>query len=516
MRKQRSWGWIFAAFTALALSGCGGGDQSFNDDGGGDGGGGNTGGTPATLSVATAQAAIVADGQSTALITATLLDTTGAPVAGRAVSFETSAGTLQAATATTSNTGQASVRLQAPQVIGRAVVTAREATSGLSAVTEVGFISAAPASVAIQAAPSTIRPGAATSITVSVSDANGNPVGGELVRLDTVRNDSGGQFLSTQVTTDSNGRGTTSYTAGRGAGIDTLRVQTAGGRAATAGVTVSAAAALVGEIALELGSSELVGDGRSTTTVRATVTDTTGEPLAGLSVSFTATAGSLSAASAVTNADGITQVTLTAPTRVGNATVSASTGGFQDSRPLTFVAGPVSQILLAVAPGSVVPGGTASARAIALDANGNRVPGEVVTFSSTVGAAISPVSVSTDDNGEALSQYRAVSTPGTDTVRAQAANGIAGVSRVTVDSDNARVTGIQVVAGASNVEVGGEPVALRATVSTDAGPVNGISVLFSSTAGSLSATQALTDADGIAEVLLAPGDLAATAEVTVS
>ncbi|MCX5867709.1 MAG: hypothetical protein NT009_09600 [Proteobacteria bacterium] len=81
----------------------------------------------------------------------------------------------------------------------------------------------------------------------------------------------------------------------------------------------------------------LPADGSSIYTIDALLTSG-GAPLSGKSVSFTATAGTLSAGTAVTNGSGVARVTLTAPVSSTNtqSAVTATYLGAQDSKTLYF------------------------------------------------------------------------------------------------------------------------------------------------------------------------------------
>ncbi|MGV2481423.1 UNVERIFIED_CONTAM: Ig-like domain-containing protein, partial [Salmonella enterica subsp. enterica serovar Weltevreden] len=76
----------------------------------------------------------------------------------------------------------------------------------------------------------------------------------------------------------------------------------------------------------------------------------------GLVVSFSTTGGTLSAGSGATNAQGIVEVSLTSPTQVGSATVTANVAGFAASQTIQFIAGPVNSIQFTPAPATIAPG----------------------------------------------------------------------------------------------------------------------------------------------------------------
>lgn len=501
--------------SVLFLAACGGG-ASLGDGGdgsslGGSTTGGSTGGTtgsgvPAELTIVAAQESIVADGQSTSLLTATLTDTTGVAIDSTDLKFETNAGSLTAATTSTGSNGQAITRLKAGISLGRATVTVREPVSGLSASVNVIFTAGSAAHVAMTLAPAQVRPAGISSVNVVVTDANGLPVSGELVQLGTTSNLSGGQFTATVMTTDVNGRAATTYQAGPSTGTDKLQASlAAAGVNASANLVVSASATTVTGIAVTLGSTTAVANGTSKTTISAKVTDVDGAPVPGSTVNFSTTAGTV-VASATTGTDGIAQVALTSPTLVGTADVTASTAGLSDTQSITFVPGAVDTIALSAAPTTVQPGGTSAVRATAFDASGNRVPGVTISFnlptvSVNNGGRFTQATVPTDANGEAATQYIAPTTGTSDTINAKSTSGKVALSLpITISNSTAVVTGLSLEAATTSVEAGGI-VIVRATVDTD-GSVSGIPVNFTAGAGTLSPTAATTDATGVASVRL--------------
>ena len=94
----------------------------------------------------------------------------------------------------------------------------------------------------------------------------------------------------------------------------------------TQSVAIEFTAPIVGSVTVTAGDSSIPADGSSSTTITATVRDTDGDYMAdGTTVSFTSTAGTLSAATAVTT-NGVATVTLTSSTTAQTATISATVG----------------------------------------------------------------------------------------------------------------------------------------------------------------------------------------------
>jgi hypothetical protein len=176
--------------------------------------------------------------------------------------------------------------------------------------------------------------------------------------------------------------------------------------------------------------------------------------------------------------------------------------------------------------------GQAQVRAIVIESAGTPVHnGTEVTFSTTLGN-FNPPSASTV-NGVATSTFFAGSISGTTKINAYSGGASTG-------SGNSSSGGVEVKIGAAaagsvavsatppSVSQSGGTVTISALVLDPSNnPVPGVSVLFSSTAGSLSSTTALSDATGVAKVTLttqttstvratASGTASATVDVIVS
>ena len=406
-------------------------------------------------------------------------------------------------------------RLTSSTIVGRATVTVRHPDTALSATVSVDFIAANANNLTLSLSPSSIRPGKATTVSVQALDANGNPIANEAVRFDNVQNQSGGTFADIQVNTDVNGRALTTYMAGPASGVDALRAQTAGGLSATADLAINASAVLAGNLTLTTGSDGVVADGSSTVALRATVTDIEGAPVSGLLVSFSASAGTLSASSTTTNLDGVAQVTLRAGTISGSVTATASTAGYSASAELSFIPGDATAIALEVAPSTLAPGADASVLAVVTDENDNRVPDQTISFSASGSGRLSSATVVTNNNGEATTTFTSSST-GPQTISAQLANGVSASTSIVVSTGAATISSVSVSSGASTIAAGGSTTVVRASVVTDAGAISGILVNFATNLGTLSAGSATTDASGIAQVTLQSSSSVGTATVTAS
>ncbi len=159
-----------------------------------------------------------------------------------------------------------------------------------------------------------------------------------------------------------------------------------------------------------------LADNTQTNAVKAIVRDNNGNPIANQTVTFQITSGTATfsgPATGITDANGEVTVLLTSGT-VGNVTVTATISGspnvnINDAETVQFVNNqpavnnPLTQLLV-VTTGSIADGTAAnSVRAHVVDALGNPVAGQTVTFIINSGTATpSPLTVFTDANGDAI------------------------------------------------------------------------------------------------------------------
>ncbi|HEX3866808.1 MAG TPA: Ig-like domain-containing protein [Gemmatimonadaceae bacterium] len=211
---------------------------------------------------------------------------------------------------------------------------------------------------------------------------------------------SGGKVGAASVTTDGSGSASTSLTLGGTAGPQAFAAVAEG---FNVGITATATAAAPANIVV------VSGGGQKDTVKRvlqlplvAKVTDQFGNATPGIAVSWSRIgAGTPSATSTTTGADGTTSITYTFGTTTGTESISASVAGVSASASFseTVVAG--------VAAGLVIVSGDAQTGRIltalaplvvkATDAGGNPVSGATVTWTATNGTITSPTT--TDATG---------------------------------------------------------------------------------------------------------------------
>ena len=169
-----------------------------------------------------------------------------------------------------------------------------------------------------------------------------------------------------------------------------------------------------------------------------TVTDVSGNPVAGSLVTFTVTSGNGNVANASATTDGQGQASSGAWTLgpvAGPNTLSAVVSGIQGS-PAVFTAtgstviGPPAQLLIVSGDGQTGVAGSALAESLVVrlvDAGGNGVPGVPVAWTVlTGGGSLGPAAAVTDGNGRLAARWTLGGTAGSNTARAQAAGFQAG------------------------------------------------------------------------------------------
>jgi PKD repeat protein len=185
-----------------------------------------------------------------------------------------------------------------------------------------------PAAVSMAATPTAIpADGAAIAlINVTVQDADGNPISGEVVRFSTTLG-----TIQNEVATNGQGLATTTLKAATTIGIATVTA-TAGAVTQQTQVRFTA-----GPPATIVQSNRLVvvADGISTLPIAVTVLDAKGHRIAGQRVTFTTTSGAITAA-AMTNDQGVANAEFTAPATPGIATITATAGSTSQTFTITL------------------------------------------------------------------------------------------------------------------------------------------------------------------------------------
>ncbi|HBE4522352.1 TPA: inverse autotransporter adhesin YeeJ [Escherichia coli] len=465
---------------------------------------------------------VVADGNDSATMTATVRDAKGNLLNDVMVTFNVnSAEAKLSQTEVNSHDGIATATLTSLKN-GDYRVTA-SVSSGSQANQQVNFIgdqSTAALTLSVPSGDITVTNTAPQHMTATLQDKNGNPLKDKEITF-SVPNDVASRFSisnSGKGMTDSNGVAIASLT-GTLAGTHMITARLANSNVSDTQPMTFVADKDRAVVVLQTSKAEIIGNGVDETTLTATVKDPSNHPVAGITVNFTMpqdVAANFTLENngiAITQANGEAHVTLKGK-KAGTHTVTATLGNnnTSDSQPVTFVADKASaQVVLQISKDEITGNGVdnATLTATVKDQFDNEVNNLPVTFSSASSGLTLPPGVSnTNESGIAQATLAGVAF-GEQTVTASLANNGA--------SDNKTVHFIGDTAAAKIIEltpvpdsiIAGTPQnssgsVITATVVDNNGfPVKGVTVNFTSRTNSAEMTnggQAVTNEQGKATV----------------
>lgn len=465
---------------------------------------------------------VVADGNDSATMTATVRDAKGNLLNDVKVTFNVnSAEAKLSQTEVNSHDGIATATLTSLKN-GDYRVTA-SVSSGSQANQQVNFIgdqSTAALTLSVPSGDITVTNTAPLHMTATLQDKNGNPLKDKEITF-SVPNDVASRFSisnSGKGMTDSNGTAIASLT-GTLAGTHMITARLANSNVSDTQPMTFVADKDRAVVVLQTSKAEIIGNGVDETTLTATVKDPSNHPVAGITVNFTMpqdVAANFTLENngiAITQANGEAHVTLKGK-KAGTHTVTATLGNnnTSDSQPVTFVADKTSaQVVLQMSKDEITGNGVdnATLTATVKDQFDNKVNNLPVTFSSaSSGLTLTPGVSNTNESGIAQATLAGVAF-GEQTVTASLANNGA--------SDNKTVHFIGDTAAAKIIEltpvpdsiIAGTPQnssgsVITATVVDNNGfPVKGVTVNFTSRTNSAEMTnggQAVTNEQGKATV----------------
>ncbi len=344
---------------------------------------------------------------STVSFIVTVKDGANAALPGQTVVFTASSGTLTGANPApvTNAAGTVSTVTLSPGAdASNRSITVTATTGGISKNIVIPVVGS---TVSISGTGAVLVGSAPQNFTVKAVDSSGKPVVGAVLTIASAL----GNGLSTQtVTTDISGAGTVAFTATPGGiGADTLTVSGLG--------TSGTATVVVSNVNFSFVTTTLTAATWHVATpnevrVRYLIG---AAPQSGVTVNFSTTRGTLSAASAVTGVNGEAAVNVSSAT-AGPVTVSAQLASSSARTSVTgaFIAVTPATIVLQANPSALLPNAAGSTTnqsaltAVVRDAAFNPVPGVVVNFNAVAdasGGSISPGSVTTDAGGMASAQF---------------------------------------------------------------------------------------------------------------
>lgn len=465
---------------------------------------------------------VVADGNDSATMTATVRDAKGNLLNDVKVTFNVnSAEAKLSQTEVNSHDGIATATLTSLKN-GDYTVTA-SVSSGSQANQQVNFIgdqSTAALTLSVPSGDITVTNTAPQYMTATLQDKNGNPLKDKEITF-SVPNDVASRFSISnggKGMTDSNGVAIATLT-GTLAGTHMITARLANSNVSDAQPMTFVADKDRAVVVLQTSKAEIIGNGVDETTLTATVKDPSNHPVAGITVTFTMpqdVAANFTLENngiAITQANGEAHVTLKGK-KAGTHTVTATLGNnnTSDSQPVTFVADKTSaQVVLQMSKDEITGNGVdnATLTATVKDQFDNEVNNLPVTFSSaSSGLTLTPGVSNTNESGIAQATLAGVAF-GEQTVTASLANNGA--------SDNKTVHFIGDTAAAKIIELTPVPDSIitgtpqnssgsviTATVVDNNGfPVKGVTVNFTSRTNSAEMTnggQAVTNEQGKATV----------------
>lgn len=465
---------------------------------------------------------VVADGNDSATMTATVRDAKGNLLNDVKVTFNVnSAAAKLSQTEVNSHDGIATATLTSLKN-GDYRVTA-SVSSGSQANQQVIFIgdqSTAALTLSVPSGDITVTNTAPLHMTATLQDKNGNPLKDKEITF-SVPNDVASRFSisnSGKGMTDSNGTAIASLT-GTLAGTHMITARLANSNVSDTQPMTFVADKDRAVVVLQTSKAEIIGNGVDETTLTATVKDPSNHPVAGITVNFTMpqdVAANFTLENngiAITQANGEAHVTLKGK-KAGTHTVTATLGNnnTSDSQPVTFVADKTSaQVVLQMSKDEITGNGVdnATLTATVKDQFDNEVNNLPVTFSSaSSGLTLTPGVSNTNESGIAQATLAGVAF-GEQTVTASLANnGASDNKTVHFIGDTAAAKIIELTPVPDSIIVGtpqnSSGSVITATVVDNNGfPVKGVTVNFTSRTNSAEMTnggQAVTNEQGKATV----------------
>jgi len=365
----------------------------------------------------------------------------GLPISGVSVKFEvvtSGAGTLTGGattyTATTNGSGKASVDFTASSQIGAATILATSASGSavfnLSVTTGSNENTSGSSLLIVNGNGQNVIQSQAASKNLEVMALNsaGVPISGIVVTYEVITAGSGtltGGLTTATATTAANGRASIGFTASSTLGTASVVARSSAGNAVFAINVVSSSNNTNSNSMLLVtsGNNQSVLPGQAAgKSLEVLALNSIGTPITGLTVNFevvTSGAGTLSSATATTNANGRATVNFTASSQLGAATVVAtSTAGsavfYLQVSPSSNTGSTGSILLVTNGNNQTVVKNSAAEKdleVLALDNLGAPIPNITITFqvatsgSGTLTGGTATATATTDANGKAIMGY---------------------------------------------------------------------------------------------------------------
>ena len=377
----------------LFIAACGDGSQGFVATGGT---GGGTGGTIAVsaVNVLTSSPSLPSDAGQQLDVTVVVRDTNNVAVAGVTVILSSDSGILTIADPISDSNGIVRATINAGgDPTNRTITVSADANGTIGSAT----FSVLGTTLSLSGATA-LAQGDSAPYTIVLSDAAGNGIAGQTVDISSANSNT---LAASTLTTDISGQAQVVMTASA-AGADTLTA-TALGLSATQDVNVSDDSF---SLTAPLNGDELLLN--ILTPVQLTWS-IGGVPQANQPISFSATRGTLSAFSAMTNAAGVATVNISSNNAGASVITATNAAGTSTGVQIEFIADVPDTIAVQASPFTIGPGEQSSVTAIVRDAANNLVKNVVVVFvlADVTGGQLSVAQAVTDSQGRAQTFYTA-------------------------------------------------------------------------------------------------------------
>lgn len=353
-----------------------------------------TGPTVGSITVQTSSPQIASNGTATAEITAYVRGTNNQFLEGVDVAFGATSGGVSVSQGTTDAGGIARATLNPAGDPSNRSITVTASAGEMSSTVVVDVVGT-QLSVS---GPVSLAQNDVGSFVVSLLDSGGTGISGRAI---TVSSSRGNTLSATALTTNAAGQASFTLTGVNG-GADTI---TASGLDLSTTHTTTVSVDQFAFLTPAAGAEVLLGTPQTVTVRWAQA----GVPQVGQTVSFASTRGTLSAATATTNASGEASVSIQS-TNAGFATISVNgPGGITSQRTIEFVASTPATVEVQASPFTIATQESSTITAVVRDAANNPVKNQTVLFSlnDVTGGQLSVASAVTDSQGRAQSTYTA-------------------------------------------------------------------------------------------------------------
>ena len=381
----------------LFVAACSGSGEGFVGSGGGTAGGPGVTIDVSAVSVLASSPSLPSDPGQSLDITVVVRDVNNVAVGGVTVLLSSDSGILTVLDPITNANGVVEAQINAGGDPSTRTITISADANGVVGTVGIDVLGT---TLSLSGATS-LAQGDSAPYTIVLSDAGGNGISGQTVDISS---SAGNTLESNSLTTDVGGQAQVLLTASA-AGLDTLTA-TALGISATQDLTVSDDSF---SLTAPLSGDEVLLNTPATVELTWAIA---GVPQVGQNISFSATRGTLSSFSAVTDGAGVATVTISSNNAGASVITATNSTGTTTGVQIEFVADVPASISVQASPFTIGPGEQSAITAIVRDPANNLVKNEIVVFvlDDVTGGQLSVAQAVTDSQGRAQTFYTASST----------------------------------------------------------------------------------------------------------